>query len=323
MNTNSLGALSVLLFCLAQASWAQGPGGPPPGQGGPGGPGPGGPGPGQMAEPEVDHSKECDSNCLRQHMDEYLAAYLKHDPSTLEVNPTLRASENNLAVALGDNSWNQVKSMWPEKVVLTDPYSGQVMTMGVVEMRAQQPFILAIRLKIENNRISESEIQTISKSTGGVHFRPDLIKESYAELNEVVPASERSTRDELLKSARIAWGLDSGQVTRTDNCWHYENWESPDGGSGCRGAGRNPRNSRTPLVDVEKGVAVSYVMEDFSSPQPGDGPPEEANQELPIFYLQPISMGITKAAKFVDGKFAMDLWLMQTGELGMMPVFRK
>lgn len=284
---------------------------------------PQGAGPGQTVVPEVDHSKECDSACLRKHMDQYLAAYLKHDPATLQVNPTLRASENSKAVALGDNSWNQVKRMLPEQVVLTDPFAGQVMALGVVEMRGPQQFVFSVRLKIENNKISESEIQAIAESTGGVHFRPDLMAATYATLNATIPAAERGTRAELLKMARVAWGLDSGTVSRTETCLHYENWESPDGGAGCRGAGRNPRNVRVPLVDVEKGVAVSYVMEDFSSPQVGNGPPTEANMKLPVFYLQPTSISIAKAAKFTKDKFAMDAWLMQTGEIGMMPVFRK
>ncbi|MGC3982417.1 MAG: hypothetical protein QM808_14300 [Steroidobacteraceae bacterium] len=310
-----LGLVLPALFATG-AAWSQAA--PPPG-GAPGA----GPGPGQAVVPEVDHSKECDSTCLRKHMDQYLAAYLKHDPATLQVNPTLRASENSKAVALGDNSWNQVKRMLPEQVVLTDPFAGQVMALGVVEMRGPQQFIFSLRLKIENNKISESEIQTIAESIGGVHFRPDLMAASYKTLDTTIPAAERSTRAELLKAARVAWGLDSGTVSRTETCLHYENWESPDGGSGCRGAGRNPRNVRVPLVDVEKGVAVSYFMEDFSSPQLGNGPPAEANMKLPVFYLQPTSLSIAKAAKFTQGKFAMDAWLMQTGEIGMMPVFRK
>lgn len=288
------------------------------------GPGPGaGPGPGQAAVPDVDHSSECDSNCLRTHMERYLAAYLKHDPSSLQVNPTLRASENSRAVALGDDSWNQVKRLLPEKVVLTDPHAGEVLALGVAEMRAREQFIFSVRLKIEGNRISESEIQTIAERTGGVHFRPDLMAKTWTTLDQSVPVAERASRAELLKSARIAWGLDAGQASRTSDCYHYENWESPDGGSGCRGAGRNPRHVRVPLVDVEKGVVVSYSMEDFMSPQSGDGPPTEANSKLPVFYLQPTSLYLLKAAKFTRGEFAMDLWLMQTGEIGTMPVFRR
>jgi hypothetical protein len=253
-----------------------------------------------------------------------MAAFAKHDPSSLEVNPTLRASENSHAVALGDNAWNTAKRFRPERVMLTDPFAGQALVLGVLEMRGAEPFIYSVRLKIEKNRISESEILTVSEKTAGVHFRPDLMPKTYAQLDAALPADKRVSRAELLKSARIVWGLDSGTPpSRSSDCTHYQNWESPDGGSGCRGAGRNPREMRVPLVDVEKGVAVIYQLEDFTSPSTGDGPPSEANQKLPLFYYQPITFYIMKLAKFSGGQFVMDDMFMATQEHGVSTVFRK
>lgn len=337
MKTSIVGAAArgVLWSSLLLASfaWAQGaspaggppPGGPPPAGGPPGGGPPGaGPGPGQAVVPEVDHSKDCDSNCLRKHVEKYMEAYAKHDPSGLEVNPTFRAGENSHAVALGDNSWNTARRFLPEKVVLTDPFAGQVLVLGVLEMRGAEPFIYSVRLKIENNKISESEIQLVSEKNGAVHFRPDLMGQSYQQLNSTLPAAERMSRADLLKAARITWGLESGtQPARAEKCIHYENWESPDGGSGCRGGGRNPREIRVPLVDVEKGVVVQYSLEDFTSPSTGNGPPSDANAKLPPFYMYPITFYIMKTAKFVGGKFAMDAMFMAVQEHGVTTVFRK
>ncbi len=296
-------------------AWAQAV--PAPGQGA-------GPGPGQTVAPEVDHSSECGSACLRKHAEQYMAAYAKHDPSMLQVNPTLRASENSHAVALGDNTWNTVKRILPDQVVLTDPFAGQVLVLGVLEMRGPESFIYSVRLKIENNRISESEIQMVSERTGGVHFRPDLMSKSYEKLNSTLSADQRVSRIELLKAARITWGLDAGAApARSADCVHYENWESPDGGSGCRGGGRNPRNIRVPLVDVEKGVVVSYLLEDFTSPQLGDGPPSEAKSKLPVFYIEPMTFYVMKTAKFTAGQFAMDAMFMASQQFGTTTVFRK
>jgi hypothetical protein len=289
-----------------------------------GAPPPGAMPPGQLVAPEVDHSRDCDTRCLRNHIERYMAAFLKRDPSSLEVNPILRASENSHAVALGDNAWNQVRLLRPAKVIFTDPFAGQVLQLGVLEMRGKEPFIYSVRLKIENNRISESEIQTISDKNSGVHFRPDLMEQSYAEMDAALPAEQRVARAELLKSARLAWGLDNGvQPLRATRCLHYENWESPDGGSGCRGAGRNPRAVRVPLVDVEKGLVVSYLLEDFSNPSNGDGPPSDANDKLPLFYYQPITFYIMKVAKFGGGKYLMDSMFMATQEHGVTTVFRR
>lgn len=314
------GLISGLL--LTSLAWAQGapPAGGPPGPGG----GPGGPPPGQAVVPEVDHSKECDRQCLRKHIEKYMAAYAKHDPSALEVNPTLRASENSHAVALGDNTWNRALRFGPDKVTFTDPFAGQVVTMGVLEMRAAEPFIYSVRLKIEHDKISESEIMVFSERTAGVHFRPDLISKSAPQLDAALPAAQQMSRSDLLKAARVTWGLDAGaQLPRATNCYHYENWESPDGGSGCRGGGRNPRAVRVPLVDVEKGVVVSYVLEDFSAPSTSNGPPSEANSKLPVFYYEPLTFYQMKLAKFGGGQLMMDSVFMTAREHGLAPVFRQ
>lgn len=301
----------LLAATLTAAAWGQGApgGGAPPGM--------------PAAAPEADHSKQCDSQCLRRHVDQYLAAFARHDATALEVNATLRASENNHAVALGDNAWNRARLIRPEKVVLTDPFAGQALVLGVLEMRGAEPFIFSIRIKVDNNRISESEIMTISERTSGVHFRPDLMPASYAQLNAALPGDKHMSRADLLQAARISWGLQAGtQPTQLAGCMHYENWESPDGGSSCRGGGRSPRDARTPLVDVEKGVVVDYQLEDFTTPSTGEGPPSEANSRYPLFYYQPITFYLMKLAKFSSGQFAMDAVFMASEEYGVPTVFR-
>lgn len=272
---------------------------------------------------DVDHSSDCSSDCLRSSMDRYLAAWAAHDPSSLQVTPTLRVAENGHAVALGDNVWKTIVRLGPQKVVFTDPFAGQVMAIGTLEMRAHEPFIYSVRLKIDKGRIAESETMVTSDKIAGQHFRPDLIGESVAKLGDV-PANQRLSRMDLMKQARLIWGLDQGTaLPQADSCLHYENFESPMGGSRCRGGpGREARERRIPLVDVEKGVVVKYQLEDFTDPQPRDPPPGETDTKTPIFYYWPLTFLNLQLAKVADGKFQSDEVFMNIQQYGISTVFR-
>lgn len=317
----------LLSTLLATAALAQSPGGPPGGgPSGPGGPGgPGGSPPGTTPPlPEVDHSSDCSSDCLRTVMDKYLAAWAAHDPSSLQVTPTLRVAENGHAVALGDNVWKTIARLGAQKIVFADPFAGQVLALGTLEMRAHESFIYSVRLKIDKGRIAESETMVSSDKIAGQHFRPDLIGQSASQFSDL-PAGQRLSRSDLLKQARIIWGLDSGTAPQqSDSCMHYENFESPGGGTHCRpGPGRDARERRIPLVDVEKGVVVKYQLEDFSDPQPRDPPPGEAETKTPIFYYWPLTFLNMQVAKVADGKFQADEVFMNIQQYGIPTVFRR
>lgn len=286
---------------------AGGPGAPPPGA------------PGMTVEPEVDHSKECNSQCLRTFADQYLAALAANDISMLKVNPNLRVSENSHAIALGDNSWKTIQKIRPEKLVFTDPFAGQVLIMSTAEMGAAEPFMYSVRLKVEGGKLSESETMIASQRNAGMHFRPDLLTEAATVLDATVSANQRMARADLLKAARIAWGQDAGTalpVAKT--CQRYENWEA--GAEPCRAGGAaraGARNSRIPLVDVEKGVVVNYQLQD--SPNPGGR--RESNSATPVFYYQPLTFYVMQLAKISGGEIQGSGVFMSLQELYVGGVF--
>ena len=298
------------LMLLAGTAWAQQTPGTPPGTPAP--------------VPEVDHSRDCDRDCLVRYIDKYLAAWAAHDPSALEVTPTLRVAENTHAVALGDNTWQTIVRLRPERIVFADPFAGQVIAVGTLEMRGKEPFIYTVRLRIEKNRIAESETMVTSDKIAGQHFRPDLINDSVAKLADL-PANARASRAELLQSALAIWGQGtSAAFPRTDTCMHYENFESPDGQSPCRGGpGRNARELRVPLVDVVKGVVIRYQLEDFTDPQPRTPPPNEADAKTPIFYYWPLTFQVMQLARVSGGRFDMDEMFMNIQPYGTPTVFRR
>jgi len=316
LNTHNCFALTrSLITCwfIVFASLAAAQTAPPPGQ--------------PTAAPEVDHSSECDRNCLRQHMDSYLAAVLEHDPSSLEVNPSLRVGENSYAVALGDNAWQTILKIHPYKLVLTDPFAGQVLMITTVEMRSAEPFIYVVRLKIENNRISESESMLTSERNAGQHFRPDLLEESSRLLDQNLPPAQQMSRYELLQAARTNWGLESGTaLPLADSCLHYENWEAAlNGAIPCnRGLGRQiTRNLRIPLVDTEKGVVLNFQLQDEDNPVVRPAPPGEVDGKTPVFYYRQLTFYVMQMTRIADSEIQTEQLFMSLQDLGVRTVFRQ
>lgn len=287
--------------------------------------------PPNAAPVETDRSKDCDSACLHGFADKYLAALAAHDPSLLKsVAPTFRAGENSHAIALGDNIWKTVRKIRPEKSYFTDPFAGQVLVMGVLEMQAAEPFIYSIRLQVEKGLLSEAETLVTSEKIAGQHFRPDLMPALQQKLDAAVAANQRLSRADLLKAARVMLGVEQGSpLTSASDCQRTENGEAPDvgrapGASACNAAGgvRAVRGFRAPLADVEKGVVVTYRFTDFSDPTPREPRPDAPPEKTPIFYYRPLTFYEMQLVKIADSKYQAHAMFMNAQENGVLSPFK-
>lgn len=287
------------VFAQAQAQQAA----PPGGQGGP--PAGGGP-PMPGREPEVDHGSECSSACLTQMVETYLTAFGKRDPGGLPVAPTIKAAENSHRIALGENAWRTVVRVRPQKMVFTDPFAGEVVAIGSFEMAAQEPFLYVLRLKLDKQRIVESEMMVTADRFAGQHFKPDTVTTFEPLLTQEVPAASRATRAQLLDQARGFWGEGEGFKSASD-CIHTENGDAVLGGrTGCPPAGKAGNGSmftaqrgiRHVLADVEHGIVITYVNQD-ATPRPRT-PPE--GEKTPIFYQRPVTFYALNLLKVAGGE---------------------
>jgi len=276
-----------------------------------------------MGAAAVDRSADCDRQCLLGFADRYLQALEMDDLSLLEVTNDLRVSENSHHISLGDNSWKTIRKVRPNSMVLADPYSGQVLILATVEMGGGEPFIYSTRLMVEKDKIAEVEIMIASERNAGVHFRPDLMDAATAVFDKNLAANERLSRSDLLKAARISWGQDEGTAPAVaSDCLRYENWEA--GAEPCRaggGGGRQGRNYRIPLVDTEKGIVVSYQLQDSANPmgsRAGGGP----DSETPPFYYTPLTFYVMTMTKIDKDEVLSNALFMSLQELYVGTVFQ-
>jgi hypothetical protein len=120
---------------------------------------------GQTKSPPVQSgTPACDRACLEGFVNQYLDALLAHNVFGLPLAPKVKFSENDQLLDLGDGMWNVTTGIGPYKIYVADPQSGQVGFLGTVREN-DRPVVLALRLKIENRKISE--IETIVQSGGG------------------------------------------------------------------------------------------------------------------------------------------------------------
>jgi len=125
-------------------------------------------GPGAAKGKEDKGPAPCDRACLEGFVDQYLDALVAHNPfGGLPLAARVKFSENDQLLDLGDGLWNVTTGVGKYKLIVADPQSQQVGFLGTV-LANDRPTTLALRLKLENRKISEIEtLVTISNPPGG------------------------------------------------------------------------------------------------------------------------------------------------------------
>lgn len=106
----------------------------------------------------------CERSCLEGFVNQYLDALVAHNAFGLPFAPKVKFSENDQLLELGDGLWNVTSDIGSYKLYVSDPQSGQAGFLGTVRENGR-PAALALRLKVENRKISE--IETLVYRAGG------------------------------------------------------------------------------------------------------------------------------------------------------------
>src|SRR5262245_61538051 len=75
----------------------------------------------------------CDRTCLRQMLDQYLTAVVKHDPTMAPIVVGFRQTENAINVRPGNGVWKTVTALGKVQRRYLDPVTGQAAYFGTVE----------------------------------------------------------------------------------------------------------------------------------------------------------------------------------------------
>jgi hypothetical protein len=230
---------------------------------------------------------DCDRACLNGVVDQYLLAIVAHDPSRLPHAASVKYTENNVELQLGDGLWATATGMGTYKVYMDDPAAGQVGFFGVVEEDGH-PGVLGTRLKVVNRKVTEIETLVARPENANSGFpNPAGLKDKPI-FSEDVPAQERIPRAKMIELADGYFSTiqqNTGKIYTSfdDDCQRVENGvvtaNNPNGSGvskmGCEAQLKTGlllfvtrcRDRRFPVVDEQKGlVLVSAFFDHSGSP---------------------------------------------------------
>jgi hypothetical protein len=169
-------------------------------------------------------AEKCDRACLVALMDQYLAALPKHDPSGLPLARDVKLVENTQKIRIGKGLWETATGGPTDfKIYAADVDQGQIGFIGVIEEK-QKPTIVSVRLKVENDKITEIDHLVIHSD--GKPLNPNMSKVRPA-LLEREPKLERVSRERMQAIANSYYEAivqDNGKVAPfADECQRREN----------------------------------------------------------------------------------------------------
>jgi hypothetical protein len=197
-------------------------------------------------------ASDCNSACLTNMADQYVAALVKHDWSSLPLAPGYKYTENTAAIQLGDGLWvGASEAPTTFKIYAADPVSKQVGLYCVMK-EFNKPIILALRLKVEGGKITEIEHVVVRdiRPVGLPNLttpRPGLV--------ETIPPAQRRSRDEMFRIADSYFDSieqSNGDLAPyADDCVRHENGMQTT---------TNKTPSPTPLDSAVSGPGTSSAM---------------------------------------------------------------
>jgi|KBSSwiStaDraftv2_1062776.scaffolds.fasta_scaffold48142_3 hypothetical protein len=98
----------------------------------------------------------CDRTCLRQTLDQYLSAIVKHDPAAAPLVVGFRQTENAINTRPGNGIWKTATALGKVQRRYFDPVSGQAAYFGTIE-EGDTTAIVNVRVRVENRKLTEAE----------------------------------------------------------------------------------------------------------------------------------------------------------------------
>lgn len=136
------------------------------------------------------------------HVDRYLEALVANDPARLGGPDAVRFTENAQLLSLGRGLWGTATPDPPphRALYVPDEETGQVGFFGMVS-EAGEPVMMALRLKVEGDRITEAE--TLLCRDRDTIFNVEGMRRPRTEFEAVVPEAERATRAQLVEATNL------------------------------------------------------------------------------------------------------------------------
>jgi len=143
----------------------------------------------------------CDRECLRSQMTQLLWSLVKHDSTRVPVATTVRVTEDAVEKPLKDVAlFRSVTALRGFRQDFIDERAGIVGAHVMVE-ESGAPVMLAVRLKVVANQLTEIELVHTRSRTDGLIFNIDGLKAASAMMNYAPRPEQLATREQALQIA--------------------------------------------------------------------------------------------------------------------------
>ncbi|MDR1726457.1 MAG: hypothetical protein LBT74_00765 [Acidobacteriota bacterium] len=190
-----------------------------------------------LAAPPAARAAECDRECLKGFVTQYLDALAAHKPESLPVTADMKFTEDCKTLKLGEGMWKTFSRQTGYRRDILDVKQGVAVSFLVVEEGAS-PTLYVIRLKVDGGKISEIETMAVRNKEEGMLFNTENLKAVSPLMAATVPAADKTAREEAVKIAlTYPAGLKVGSFVKVDSpmaedAYRYENGQLM-AGPGC------------------------------------------------------------------------------------------
>jgi hypothetical protein len=210
---------------------------------------------------------DCDRECLRGFITQYLDAMIAHKPGALPLDAKVRFTEDTLDTRLGDGLWKQASRLRPYRQDILDVRQGVAASQVVVE-EAGSPVMLMLRLKVVGKKITEVETQVTRSQKEGAIFNINALQMAGKTMNMAPDRSQLASRAEAIRIAEFyPAGLKVGSFVTIDAPFASDAYRVENGtftaGPGCARPGCE--NIKTQTIMEHPGIThrVAAVDEEL------------------------------------------------------------
>jgi hypothetical protein len=212
-------------------------------------------------------ASDCDRDCLRGLITQYLNAMVAHAPAGLPLASNARFTENTATMKIGEGLWKSASGLRSYRQDILDVRQG-VATSQVIVEEAGSPVMLLVRLKVAGGQITEIETQVTRNRDDGRIFNIDAIKTPSKAMAVVPTKSQLASREEAVRIAMLyPAGLKIGSFVTVETPFAPDGYRIENGaitaGQGCSRAGCENMQTQTIIKHPAITTRVAAVDEEL------------------------------------------------------------
>jgi hypothetical protein len=217
-------------------------------------------------------AQECDRDCLKGMITQYIDALVAHDPSRLPLADNVRFTEDSKVLKPGEGLWQSVTAKDSFRQDYLDREK-QIAAAHVAVREGKNPALCSVLLYIKDMKIAgiETLVQHITPES---FFQPTQLAEPIRGMDDPVPLNKKQSRESLIRTAlTYAEGLRIGSFTDAGTPFSPETYRVENGvitaGIGCKREGCGMYEQYITLhpgiiasvaaVDEEKGIVLLWM----------------------------------------------------------------